>query len=285
MFNIIQNVKRKPRKCISINEMVSDPGRFQFNEHIFRETNINPLFIVKLESWLRSSLDNDYKRRGLNDANQLTFYSDLDEIQQMQVVRVFSLSSFDCYYYDVSKFKSMQEFWESLSRDTGIPMTNTFIALPPLHPKQLGNLLKPADLYVKEWANSNSTANCPPAMLYVIDVKQCDCNEKIQNLPLSKTIQHFMNCNLATVPTSEWMLRELERHLHYLLSRAKKFWDCYMEGLFQYVISMEHEVILFEKYVEEISNSFTVLLGKVGQFCLMVKQCQQCMDEAVSKNI
>ncbi|XP_073826893.1 inhibitor of nuclear factor kappa B kinase subunit beta [Musca autumnalis] len=290
---ILEQILNKPPGCIAITQ---DPKPFQqfenFNTHsnLFKQNQCSPIFVEEMEKWLRIALDGNYKTRGHIDGN-LRFFTDLDAILATKFITVFSLTSYAFYYFDANSFAKLGEFFNKLSQDTGIEPQNIFITLPTSHPKKcLANISEPSDFYVEEWFDSGNRDN-PRAMLYVTDVtkRQCDFNAHHDKMmsQITKTIEECYGIEKQKydkVPI--WLLEQFERHVHYLLQNEQRYLECYVKGLFEFIITVEDEAYRCGEQIQRIYENTLKLSGRVEQFertaglCAKIQNSQMYADKA-----
>ncbi|XP_075145846.1 inhibitor of nuclear factor kappa-B kinase subunit beta-like [Haematobia irritans] len=273
---ILENVLNKPKDCIAITE--SEHGNnFQFHDKVFAQNRCNPIFIGKIEKWLKLALDRDYNTRG-SDQGVLKFYTSIDDILDTKIIGIFSLNTYEYFYYDISCFRDLKEFFETISRDTRIPTTEMYMTLPTSHPiKSIEQAKVPSDFYVADWCDTSDPDN-PPVMLYVsnVTIRQCDRNVYKNFTTIIEECIKVDKNKYHKVPI--WLLEKLERHIHYLLSEEKRYLDCYTNGLHEHAISIEEEVFHFKSAITKIYEDTLVLSGRIEQFDATIQKCQSNKD-------
>lgn len=271
---MMTQVLAKPKYCIAITQNIdaSQEGcdSFIFEEKIFEQNICSPIFIEKTERWLKLALDSDYKTRGcLGDT--FRFYSDMDSILATDIISVFSLSSYQFLYFEVNAFQNVGEFFAKLSQESKIEQKNMHLTLPTSHPKiLLSNIKKPSDFFVADWTDNHNPDN-PFVMLYVTDVtkEQCDCNvhQRQTQKQISETILKCLGIDKKRydkVPI--WLLEQFERHVHSILSKEQRHLECYLKGLYEFIITIEDEVFRYEDNIKQLYEDTLILCGRVKQF-------------------
>ncbi|XP_059219136.1 inhibitor of nuclear factor kappa-B kinase subunit beta [Stomoxys calcitrans] len=277
--DILTNVLEKPVDCIAITEAIDPTGAFNFENNLFPQNQCSPIFIEKIEKWLKLALDTNYKTRGSDQNGNLKFYTDLDKILESKILSVFSLSSYEFFYYDVNAFETIVQFFEKLALDSNVPQKSMYITLPTLHPLQRLEYAKhPADFYVPEWSDTSNLSN-PPVMLYIADVKKHKCDYNVNKGNETDTIMKCINIDQQMyheVPI--WFLEQFERHVGHILSKYKHHLDCYVKGLYESVMSMEQDVFLYEPTIEKIHSDVLILCGRIKQFQRTVQMSPQSQN-------
>ncbi|XP_005178287.2 inhibitor of nuclear factor kappa-B kinase subunit beta [Musca domestica] len=273
---ILTQILEKPANCIAITQDVTNEDKFQFKDELFAENHCSPIFKAIMERWLKMALDGNYKTRGHQDG-QLRFYTLLDCILSSKIITVFSLSSYEFYYFDARTFSNNSDFFDQLSVATGIAKEHTFFTLPTSHPKRsLCHIAAPIDFYVDDWSDTGNPEN-PRAMLYVTDVAkgQCDYNahrDKMNSSTTSRAIFEYLSIDrqkFDELPT--WLLEQFERYVHYLLQNEQRYLEAYVRGLYEFIISVEDEEFRIEENIQRIHEKRLLLSGRIDQFAYTAK--------------
>ncbi|XP_037821098.1 inhibitor of nuclear factor kappa-B kinase subunit beta [Lucilia sericata] len=263
-FNRMTNIKRKTRECIAIAEDVDHPDteNFIFIKHLPAQNHSSTIFIKKMEDWLRLTLDIDYKTRGRNSKNELKFYTDMRSLLNKKIVTVFSLKSYEKFYYDIEAYSSLENFLQHISYDTQIDINNIFAINPPLHPCK--NILNPLDYYVPEWSDISNPLN-PPVMLFVGEFliqSELNINEE-KHFLISDTIKSCVNINPQEGNIPVWLLQQFEKDVHFMLTKEQHYLVCYLMGLENYVIEIEHNVFKYKDEINKLIKKTSELVGSV----------------------
>uniref|UniRef100_A0A1A9WEJ9 Protein kinase domain-containing protein n=1 Tax=Glossina brevipalpis TaxID=37001 RepID=A0A1A9WEJ9_9MUSC len=229
-YRIMKMIQKKPKYCIAIKEdffnfnskknvQDKEEDKFLFIETISKQNNSSFIFTKKLEIWLRLALDSDYKSRG-QIGNELKFYTELDTILNSKIITVFSLNSYQFLSYEVTQFMTKEKFLERLCQEIKIEQRNLYLILPLLHPKKsLKNISLAMDFYVKEWIDREP--GTPLAMLYIMDIRQCDFNVKC--LEFSSIVMNCMELSHDTcISLSKGLLEQFELDTHFLISNEQR---------------------------------------------------------------
>ncbi|KAL9890563.1 inhibitor of nuclear factor kappa B kinase subunit beta isoform 1-T1 [Glossina fuscipes fuscipes] len=275
-YRIIETIQKKPQYCIAIKENFDtkivpkrDGDEFIFVESIFPENNSTFVFAKKLEAWLRLALDSNYKSRG-HIGNELKFYTELDAILSSKVVTVYCLTSYQFFSFEVTPSMPTEWFLNTLCHETKIEARNLYMILPLIHPKNsLDNISIAMDFYVEDWIRREPEN--PLAMLYVMDVRQCDCNVKCPKF--SPTIMDCMelcaeNCNSL----SKGLLEEFELHTHFVISDEQRHLEAYLEGLQCYAVEVEHHLLSLKPQINNLRDQLLITQGRIQQFSLTVDE-------------
>ncbi|XP_061392805.1 inhibitor of nuclear factor kappa-B kinase subunit beta [Musca vetustissima] len=285
---ILTEILVKPPKSIAITQDLKpfqQQEKYHSHDKIFHENLCSPIFIERIEKWLQLALDGNYKTRGHTE-DRLCFFTDLDSLLATKIITVFSLSSYEFYHFDATTFANTGDFFNQLSQQTQIKPEHIFITLPPLHPKRiLANIREPIDFYVDEWSDTGNRDN-PRAMLYVTDVKkrQCDYNShrNTMNSYSAQSIMEFFKIDKQKydkVPI--WLLEEFERRVHYLLQNEQRYLECYIHGLYQFIISIEDEAFRMEESIQRIHENTLRVAGRFQQYEYTANLCAKMQNSQV----
>lgn len=277
-YNRIYNIQKKSANCIGIVQNIQEPNKDIFMEidYVLPQNHSSSIFVRHMEEWLRSALATDYQSRGRNANNELIFYSDAKRILETKIVSIFCLKTYRKCFYNIEDFKNFQEFHFKICRDNNIIPENIFFIHPTLHPKKYSqNVL---DYFVEEWCDT-SDSNNPPVMLFIdefIKENDCDIINNVEESLLTEAIQKCMeiNPNVDAMPP-KWLLNQFEKEIHFMLSYQQNLLECYTMGLYNFILEIEHQVTMYDFFINTLNEKMLKLNGSLNHFNLVMNLLTQ----------
>lgn len=280
--NRMKNIQKKTSQCIAIVQKIDNLSleQFEFMKSIPPQNHLSSIFIKDMEKWLRLALDTKYKTRGYVNS-ELKFYTDLDAVLQKKVVTVYSLKKLQTYYYDIETYENLDSFHNKICCDNEIDIKNIFFMFPPLHPNK--TVQKPIDYFVPEWCCDTNNEDNPPVMLYVTEFFiqiHCDINCE-EYFTISETITKCMNISADNDYIPLWLLQQFERDVHFILSENQNRLKCYLLGIQQFTMEIEHEVFKRKNFVDELLQKTSQLSGSVKHCNFVLTVCINMQKEVI----
>ncbi|XP_030374796.1 inhibitor of nuclear factor kappa-B kinase subunit beta isoform X2 [Scaptodrosophila lebanonensis] len=275
-FNIIVNVGKKPRECISISQDPDSTSEsFIFHNELPKERHLTEVRAKKMTYWLRSALDAKYQTRGTfhnDDEKPVTdevqtpaIFAELDKLLDCKVLTVFAACSYKCLAYEITpQLATISDLQHLIARDTGIAQESVVLLLPTGHPhKRITEQTRPADLFVDHWQDTSgrSRSSIPPVMIYVLDLNGT------YNFPepnLTPLMRLFMPPTAKRLET--WMSKQLALEVNFLLSEEQRKFKMLLLSLRDHVLTLEDALLTFKPHIEALNAQKLKFMGAIDYF-------------------
>lgn len=116
----IKHIAKKSHQEICIYYENNDSKTIKRSSEIKQNCHISACLKQNIEQWLQLALEYDAKKRGVT-TTQCTIFEELRNILDKKIVTVFSVYTYDFYYYEVNEYTLVSTLKDWIIRDTKIP--------------------------------------------------------------------------------------------------------------------------------------------------------------------
>ncbi|XP_055904092.1 inhibitor of nuclear factor kappa-B kinase subunit beta [Eupeodes corollae] len=282
MYDILMSIKKKPPGCIAITK--SNDNKICHHTQLFPENRLSTAFSRVIEPWLQLALEADGRKRGYEAALDevqkrkptLTFYTKLDDALQAKILTVFWLNRCKFLSYIVNESTTMDNLCTSIEADTKIPRNKYYFLLPAGH--SLDYLLpktQPYGLYEEKFDIDGKP------MVYLVDFESNGLSNPDDPL-ISDSIRLTFQLNPKIHPR---ILKECLLNTLYLeCNELRRVAEC-VNGIHEFAMSLESEIIKQEKRVNNFQIKVTHLNGQAMHFEAMIIGGNNLLKEKKIANV